>query len=271
MSGKYSLQYASNFFLDLHKRNMFWKMLIPSSENLVLLGNISRTSNLESLQRYKLFLDYCSRVYKNVYIVPGPWEYCASNTPFLYSHNIKNLFNLSKNYNNVRILDNSHVSIPNTNINLIGSTLWLRNPYMKHQCMFEYKYIWLNRHSGLGNIMGEDMVNWHVEDLQYIRDSTNANNKYIVLTHHLPHPILVKELGRKRMETNNLEKHMKKPIEIWLGGAGDTSVSGTFGVSRDVFCATNPYTTFNLAKHSFIETYNPEAFVSLRTDTIELV
>ena len=271
MVNKYTLQYASNFFLDLHKRNVFWKMLIPTSENLVLLGNVCRTSNVESLHKYRTFLNYCSKVYKNVYIVPGAWEYCASDIPFLYSHSITNLVNLSKVYNNVRVLNNSHVAIPNTNISLVGSTLWTRQPYIKHQCMYEYKYIWNKKHNGIIQINGHDIVNWHYEDLQYISDSTKANNKYILLTHHLPHPILTHDFGRKRMESSYLEKYMKKPIEIWLGGAGDHSVTGTFGISRDVFCSTNPYTTFNTAKNNVSESYDPEAFVSLRTDNVQLV
>jgi hypothetical protein len=63
---------------------------------------------------------------------------------------------------------------------------------------------------------------------------------------------------------------MKKPIEVWLGGAGDRSITGSFGMCNDIFCATNPYTTFNSAKN-ISESYNPEAFVSLRTSNIELV
>uniref|UniRef100_A0A6C0D560 Calcineurin-like phosphoesterase domain-containing protein n=1 Tax=viral metagenome TaxID=1070528 RepID=A0A6C0D560_9ZZZZ len=266
----YKLQYASNFFLNLHKRRDFNKMLIPSSENLALLGNICSCDTKESLKTYKQFLDYCSLNYKNVYIVPGPWEHCSA-MPQLYHNCIDNLYNLKKEYKNVTILNNSHSSIPKTDITLLGSTLWCRYPYLKHQCMFEFNYIWLKRHSSLGQIMGHDILNWHMEDLQYIKDMKQSSQKIIMLTHHLPHPVLSHDTERKRMETNNLEKHMKKPIEIWLGGAGDNSVTGTLGICNDVFCGVNPYTTFSLAKNSFSEKYRPQAYVSLRTSDIELV
>lgn len=267
----YKLQYVSNLFLDLHKRNTFWKMVVPSSENLALLGNICRVGNLNSLKQYKLFLDYCSKLYKNVYIVPGPWEYCSTDTlPFKYDHCISNLYNLSKRYNNVTILNNSHVSIPNTNIELVGSTLWMRNPYLFHHKMFEYNYIWKDYKNGLDRINGEDMKCWHCEDLEYIRHATKGSKKYILLTHNLPHNLLVKDFQRKQMESSNLEKYMKKPIEIWLGGAGDHSVTGTFGYCRDIFCGTNPYTTFSTAR--IINTpYDPQAYISLRTDSPQLV
>ena len=64
---------------------------------------------------------------------------------------------------------------------------------------------------------------------------------------------------------------MKKPIEIWLGGAGDNSITGTFGICKDIFCGVNPYTTFNIAKNSYSSSYNPEAYISLRTSDIQLV
>lgn len=270
MTGKYTLQYASNFFLNLHKRRDFNKMLVPSSKNLALLGNICTLDTIENKIVYNNFLDYCSRTYKNTYLVPGVWELCSVK-PQHYNTCMKSLSSIVKQYKNISILNNSHVSIPNTGINLVGSTLWTRSPYIKHECMFEYNYVWLERHSSLGPLMGHDIVYWHHEDLQYIKDMICTNHKTIILSHHLPQPILVKDNGRKCLESSNLEKYMKKPVEIWLGGAGDRSVTATLGICRDTFCATNPYTTFNTAKKTYNESYNSEAFVSLRTSDIELV
>lgn len=270
MVSKYTLQYASNFFLNLHKRRDFNKMIIPSSENLALLGNICSCDSSESMKTYKLFLDYCSLNYKNIYLVPGPWEHC-SYKPQIYNDSINNLYTLVNYYNNIKILNNSHSKVSNTDITVIGSTLWPRHPYLKHQCMYEYNYIWLKRHSGLGQIMGHDITSWHFEDLHFIKDMKKSSQKIIILTHNLPNDMLVNNAGRKRMEATNLEKHMKKPIEIWLGGAGDHSVSGVIGICNDVFCSTNPYTTFNLAKNSVSKSYNPQAYVSLRTEDIPLL
>jgi hypothetical protein len=245
-------------------------MLIPSSENLALLGNVCSLDTVESRKIYKNFLDYCSSNYKEVYIVPGVWE-MSSYKPESYHTSINNLYNLKKQYKNINILNNSHVNIPNTDITIIGSTLWVRHPYMKHQCMAEYNYIWMNRHSGLGQLMGDDIVNWHYEDLDFIKNMKNSSHKVIMLTHHLPHPVLVKNNIRKRMESSDLEHYINKPIEIWLGGAGNTSVTGIFGVCRDTFCGVNTYTTFNNANKGCNTTYDPEAYVSLRTSDIQLV
>ena len=84
----YKLQYASNFFLNLHKRRDFAKMLIPSSENLALLGNLCSLDSIESRTTYNEFLYYCSSNYKNVYLIPGPWEmYSAKSQDYKISIN----------------------------------------------------------------------------------------------------------------------------------------------------------------------------------------
>lgn len=266
----YKLQYASNFFLNLHKFRDFKKMLVPSSENLALLGNVCSLDTNDTRKTYKQFLDYCSKNFKNVYIVPGVWEMC-SKEPQDYNTCIHQLYSLKKLYKNVNVLNNSSVDVPNTDIHLIGSTLWTREPYIKHQCMYEYNFMWLKRHSGLGQVMGQDMVNWHLEDVDYLKDSFKNGGRFIVLTHHQPHPILINDMGRRPVESTNLQKLMRKPVEIWIGGAGDHTVSGCFGLVRDVFCSTNPYTTFSLAPQSTNLSYNPEATVSLRNETNQLV
>lgn len=265
----FTLQYASNFFLNLHKHRDFKKMLIPCSENLALLGNICSLDTYDNVKTYEAFLNYCSKNYKKVYLVPGVWE-MSSKKPQTYEDCMYNLYGLTKEYKNVSMLNNANAY--NSNICIIGTPLWVRHPYMKHQCMYEYSHVWLKRHSSLGQITGHDIVNWHLEDIQFIKDITKGNRvKTIMLTHHMPDTTFTENIYRKRMEATNLEKHIKKPIEIWLGGACDRSVSGTIGISRDIFCAVNPYTTFNIGQKGISATYNPEAYVSLRTNDIPLL
>jgi hypothetical protein len=270
MSGLFKLQYASNFFLNLQKRTEIQTMLKPECKNLALLGNICSLDTQESISMYKNFLRYTSYNWDRVYLVPGPYEY-SSITPKNYKKCLEELYEIKESYNNITILNNSHVVVPNTDIQLIGLTLWARNPYLTHECMFEYSYIWLQRHSGLANLMGGDIVNWHLEDVHYIKSMINTNYRYILLTHHLPHNILHNDIGRMRMDSSNLEKMLHKPIEIWLGGAGSMSLTGSLGDSNDVFCGTNPYTKFNSLRGTHTASYNREAYVSLRRNIVELV
>ena len=72
------------------------------------------------------------------------------------------------------------------------------------------------------------------------------------------------------MISNNLEKIIKKPIEIWLCGAGNQSFTGNVGCVRDVFTGVNSYTTFNTFK-KINKSYDPEAYISLRNDNPQLV
>jgi len=267
---KYTLQYASNFFLNLQKKKDFQHMLKPCSENLALLGNIGSLDSYDSINRYKEFLTYTSYNWKNVYVVPGPYEY-TSLKPRPFQHLLDELYKLENSYDNVRILNNSHADISNTDLQLIGSTTWLRTPYLKHPCMFEYAYIWRQNHQGLSQINGNDILNWHCEDIHYIGEAIKNNKRSIILSHHLPCGVFVNDIGRLRMEASNLEHMLIKPIEIWLGGAGNTSITGTLGICNDVFCGTNPYTSFNRAKNGKTYSYNSKAYMSLRTNIIELV
>jgi len=270
MNQAFKLQYASNFFLNLQKPKHFGNILSPKCNNLALLGNIGSLDTEKSIRIYKDFLTYASYNWDKVYIVPGPYEYCSVK-PKDFTICIEELYKLKESFDNLTILNNSHAIIPNTDIQLIGSTLWARKPYLKHQSMFEYNYIWLQRHIGLANIMGEDIVSWHLDDVDYIDDTLKGGYRSIVLTHHLPHNILHNDIGRMRMDSSNLEKMLHKPVEIWLGGAGNISVTGCLGYSSDVFCGTNPYTNFNSARNAYNASYNPKAYVSLRTNFVELV
>jgi len=267
---KYSLQYASNFFLNLQKNKDFQSILKPSSKNLALLGNIGSLSTQSSIDTYKEFLTYTSYNWEQTYVVPGPYE-LTSKTPKLFNKCLEELYNLNELYSNIKVLNNSHVIIPETDIQLIGSTLWTRKPYLKHQCMYEYTNIWLQRHQGLANIMGDDIVCWHQEDVEYIKNMLKSNYRSIVLTHHLPHVLLNNDMTRLRMDSSDLEDMLHKPIEYWLSGAGNTSVIGYLGYCADVGCATNPYTTYINARNSYSGSYNRKANISLRITPIHLV
>lgn len=250
----YTLQYASNFFLNLHRQRNFQKMLIPSSENLALLGNICSLDTDESRKSYKDFLHYVTKGWKNIYIVPGPWE-MASMEPRAYETNIKSLYALKKDYGNLHILNNSIVSLPNVNIQLIGSTLWSKKIYPSVA-----NYIWQKHFQGFRNITETHTKFWHKEDIQFLINTIDPDMRYIVLTHHSP--IIIQE----NIVDINLDKYMKKPIEIWLGGSGDRHITGTLG--ENVFCGTNPYTLFSTAKNTMISSYNPEAYISLKTSPL---
>ena len=259
---KYTLQYASNFFLNLHKRRDFQNMLLPVSENLAILGNISSVETNNDRKVYSSFLEYLSKGWKNVYLVPGPYEYCSIKPkPFydLYTE----LTTVKHPYKNVLILNNSNISIPNTNINLVGSTLWTSSPYYRLPCSYEFSLIHkMNKHGVMGQMLGDDFKQWFYEDITHIKESLKPhdNNKTIILTHHLPSFNLTSHSIKERMEASNLEPMFRKSISIWLGGAGNKSVMGTFS---DTFCGVNTYTTFD--RPDLVNpNYNSKEFVSLK-------
>jgi hypothetical protein len=270
MKQKFTLQYASNFFLNLHKRRDFQNILIPSSENIAILGNINSLDSIDSKKDYKIFLKYLSSNWKNVYLVPGPYEY-VSRKPILFKNKIEELQTIREEFKNLTILNNTNISVPKTDITLVGSTLWVKEPYYRNPCCFEFSYIHkIKRDMRVGQIIGNDIKEWFLEDTQLIRDLTQSNKKTIVLTHHLPSLLLTNQTKKTRMEASYLEpSFFKYSIPIWLGGAGSRTVSATFGLTHDTLCAVNTYTTFD--NPELVNTnYNPKAVISLRVDTIDL-
>jgi hypothetical protein len=267
---KYTLQYASNFFLNLQKIKNYQSILKPCSENLVLLGNIGSLDTDKSIEIYKDFLTYSSYNWKSIYIVPGPYEYSSVKAKN-YKVCLNELYILKDLYCNIRILNNNHFVIPNTDIQLIGSTLWSKYPYMKHQYLYEYSNIWLEHKSRLKQLIGYDILSWNAEDIDYITNTVKSNYRSIVLTHHLPHKVLNTCHIRSTLDSSNLEYMLHKPIEIWLSGAGNSSLTYNLGYSSDVLCVTNPYTTFLTAKNAYNISYDPKAYISLRKDFVELV
>ena len=267
---KYTLQYASNFFLNRHTRRDFQKMLVPVSENLVLLGNINSVDTDVNMNLYNSFLEYVSNHWKHVYIVPGPYEY-SSKKPIPFYDLYTNLTSVKHPYNNIKILNNSTCKIPNTYITLVGSTLWTEHPYYRLPYVYEFSYIHkYDKNGTIRQILGSDLKTWFHEDLTHIKESIKTENTCIVLSHHLPIYDLTDYSIKTRMEASMLEGLFRKKTPIWLGGAGNKTVSGIFGITKDTFCAVNTYTTF-YAPQKVNTGYNPSAYVSARKKEFELI
>lgn len=267
---KYTLQYASNFFLNLHTSRDFHKMLVPVSENLVLLGNISSVDTPSNMILYDSFLEYVSNHWKHVYIIPGPYEY-SSKKPIPFYDLYTNLTGVKHQYNNIKILNNSTYTIPYTDITLVGSTLWTEHPYYRLPYVYEFSYI--HKYDKTGNIrqiLGSDLKQWFHEDITHIKESIKSANNTVVLSHHLPIINLTDNTIKTRMEASMLEYMFRKKIPIWLGGAGNKTVSGTFGITKDTFCAVNTYTTF-YSSQKVNAGYDSGAYVSVRKKEFELI
>jgi len=261
----FKLQYVSNLFLDLHKRSDYKNIVRPICDNLVLLGNTCRIDTYESRQQMSSFLSYIENNWKQIYIVPGPWE-LSSSKQVSFRTTMNDLTLIHKDYPTITVLNNSSINIKNTDIQLIGSVFWTRHPFIKHQCYYEFSSIYEKNKK---TISGNNIAHWHLEDLEYIQTVAKYPYRSIVLTHHFPFVLPHLSFQNQRMISNNLEKIMKKPIEIWLCGAGDRSFTGSFGLLRDVFAGVNPFTTFNTF-HLINENYDPEACISLRNNNPQL-
>ena len=253
----FTLQYASNFFLNLHKRRDFQHMLNPCAENLAILGNICSVDTPINKEIYDSFLKYVSKAWKNVYIIPGPHEF-SSNTKKPFYENYISLTEIKHAYKNIVILNNSNVNIPKTNITLVGSTLWVENPSCKDN--YEFSKIYKYDKNGLRQMNNNDIKDWCHEDIYHIENSINISKKNIILSHFLPSPLLTNFTQSIFNESSDFEDLCSPPIKAWIGGAGSKTVSGIFG--KSTFCSVNTYTQFHNPT-IMNENYDSQAYMSL--------
>ena len=110
---RYSLQYASNLFIDLNKFNA--SALKPVAKNLLLLGNIGRWEN----KKTRDFFKHAHKTWEHVFWVPGPHDISSSlgKNPWEIYDDIR------KDSNTTCLLDQSEIPIHGTNIVILGGVL----------------------------------------------------------------------------------------------------------------------------------------------------
>jgi len=106
----FRLQYASNLFVDLHKKK-YDTLLRPACSTLALLGNIGHPHDAKTYH----FLNYCSRNWDTTLWVSGSHERLHSSP---VEGNPVN--QLAKEFENVRCLDSEEHVFPSENTVVLG-------------------------------------------------------------------------------------------------------------------------------------------------------
>ncbi len=227
----FRLQYASNLFVDLHKRK-FDSLLRPAAAHLALLGNIGRP---ESPKTYH-FLKFCSANWDSVVWIPGPHE--ISNLPkgkMTLVERTTNAKALARQFNNVSLMNSKERVFFDQRIVLVGTPLWtsLRLP-PKGQPEFAHCFTSTDE-AGPVPLTNSSRNTLHALDLQFLIErklfwsivAPQAN--LIFLTHTLPTPCLLRRpLGdlawnRLRMDVQDHRDLMESPLAAWIGGATGTT------------------------------------------------
>lgn len=227
----FRIQYASNLFV--HK-NDSWKqaqkkLKVGAANHLALLGNIGVPTNTKT----KDFLRWCSDNWTSVYCVPGAVELQEKDR----------LNGLHKLPNNVYLLDQTEIEVPE-GFHLLGTPVW--SAYAKEigqQTQWNESEMYMMAKKSPGQIRY-----WHEEDIEFLVDrlryhsaSYGCLHKLILLTHHLPNSIFLRNDRSERekfLYDGNISHLFTKNTIGCLSGAGGNSMSGFLGPQK-TFCGVN--------------------------------
>ena len=175
------MKFAFQLFSDLHQEFLtnYYK-IPPKADYLFLAGDIHNISK----SNFKLFFDYVSQHWKQVFYIPGNHEYYNKFNTILELKKQYQIF--FENYTNVHFLDDniSTIQYNDKTIAIIGSTLW---SYVKEtESINDFKNILEKSNEYISKEM---FNNFHQKSLKYIKEqleSLSNNEKIIILTHFPP-------------------------------------------------------------------------------------
>lgn len=221
------LEFRYDFFGDRRLRSI-WEFDIDPSDTyyLALLGDIGNPYD-ETLGK---FISLVSKVYKNIFYVPGNHEYYNLTKEKKSYIDCKNkLSELSIKYPNLIIMDNNVFCIDG--LKIIGSTLWSHispeNHFHISKNLNDYHLIY---DENLEKISIETTNLWNRQALDFIKSQIcDSDLPCIILTHHcplLPNPMKdcwtasPRYLNGKYNQAfhNDLSYLMNYPIIVWLYG-----------------------------------------------------
>lgn len=251
------LQYVSDIHLETHHntgKDIFNKILKPSAPYLALCGDIG----YPGAQLYEPFLKYCSDNFEHVFYIAGNHEYYNDMKAIKYlktkqfieksvsddelrrisarfpretpEDRVEKIRELCSKYKNIHFLDKEIFKIPNTNIIIVGCTLWSKldmTPFMLPQ-FNDFQRICENKDTLLRPRTYDDWNEEHVEFLGDILkeiENESPNSKVVVLTHHCPtYDIIIEKYADDPNNMNSffankdLINPFGKNVKAWICG-----------------------------------------------------
>lgn len=251
------IQYLSDIHLETHhntSKDLFQKILKPSAPYLALCGDIG----YPGAQLYEPFLKYCSDNFEHVFYIAGNHEFYNDTKAIKYLktkkfiessvseeelrrismkfprespvERTKQIKEICKKFLNIYFLDKEIFKIPNTDIIIVGCTLWSKldmNPYILPQ-FNDFNRICQDKDTLL---MPKTYDDWNEEHVKFLGESlTKIRNenpvaKIIVLTHHCPtYDIIIERYADDPDNMNsffankNLVSPFGKNVKAWICG-----------------------------------------------------
>lgn len=183
--------------------------------SIILAGDIGKPDD----RRYLYVLDWCSRRYKNIFIIAGNHEYYNMD-----KNVIENLRNMCKRFTNIYFLD-KNVFCGDEYI-IFGCTMWtcintfeldyIKKCYNDFKCIQNFEYSVCDWH--------KTDLNWLTDSLDYYKDDTR---KKIVITHHMPSHSLIDSKYKNSpinsaFATSDCDELLAQ-VDYWIYGHTHTS------------------------------------------------
>ena len=271
------IQYVSDIHLETHhntSKSIFEKILKPSAPYLALCGDIG----YPGAQLYEPFLKYCSENFEHVFYIAGNHEFYNDTKAIKYiktkqfieksvsedelrrisarfpretpEDRVKTIRELCSQFQNIHFLDKESFQIPNTDIVVVGCTLWSKlemNLYKLPQ-FNDFQRICEDKDTLLRPRTYDDWNEDHVEFLGNTLtkiQSESSDSKVVVLTHHCPtYDIIIEKYAEDPDNMNSffankdLISPFGKNVKAWI--CGHTHGCKTIDVNGTIV-ATNTF------------------------------
>lgn len=184
------VQFISDLHLEFSEHRQFYKEypLKPLGDILCIAGDLGYLNFRRKNHIYEKycdsFLEYCSKNYKETFIVPGNHEYYGG-------FNLDKFYGIKQLYPNVYLLNNGSklLKYDDTTIKLLGATFWTNiDPEYKgfiNAGMNDYNYIQYHKRPFTTDLCSNE----HDKSVSYFIDELSKKDydKSIIVTHHAPH------------------------------------------------------------------------------------
>ena len=243
------VQYISDLHLEFHDKHdsgsinpeMF---LTPVAPYLVLAGDIG----IPHLKAYGAFLHWCSQRWKHVFLIAGNHEYynvrCLIKTDMETKK--QQIRAVCKPFSNVHFLDCDSFYVPETNVRVLGCTLWTEIP----DCIKDKVITYMN---DTRQILYEKEVPFfpptqtqiHEQQKQWLHQEIHkcelTNERCLIITHHLPSYSLIHEKYKgnplNACFASDCEDLFRPPVKGWICGHTHTGMKIQI---HGIPCVVNP-------------------------------
>ena len=236
MARRLRIQYASDLHLELYDKSAFQPMLRPVAPLLALAGDIGRPDK----RTYRDFLQYCSRNWRNVFVVAGNhelynsrhvgnWRHMSDGSVETAQQRLTACDAIAGEFHNVHFLNRGRIDCDG--VAVLGCTLWTDlsqgGATEAGQMMNDYRLIAIPGPQGKPVPVTPGITSeWHLLDYMWLKREIAAceeeGRPAIVITHHLPTYDLISSQYRDHPLNPAFASHtddlIRSPVRAWIAG-----------------------------------------------------